>query len=183
MKNIITVLIILFLSGGAVAEKHDSYDNAYDFSFTHIDGVQRINLSDYKNKLIMIVNTASLCGFTKQYAELQELYDKYKDQGLVIIAAPSNDFGQQEPGSAAEIKTFCETNFGITFLISEKTHVQSNNSHPFFVWTRAKLGFLSGPKWNFYKYLISKDGKLITYFSSFTKPMSKKITKIIEENL
>ena len=184
MKHIISAFIItLFLSGGTIAKDNTTDNNAYDFSFKNIDGSNSINLSDYKGKLVMIVNTASLCGFTKQYSELQELYHKYKDQGLVIIAVPSNDFGKQEPGSGEEIKTFCETNFGITFPITEKVHVQSKASHPFFVWTREKLGFLSGPKWNFYKYLIGKDGNLVGYFSSFTKPMSKKLTKIIEENL
>ena len=178
MKNLIAAFILLFLSGGAMAN-----NNAYDFSFTNIDGVNKLNLSDYSGKVVMVVNTASLCGFTKQYSELQELYDKYKDRGFVIVAVPSNDFGKQEPGSSSEIKTFCETNFGITFPIAEKVDVKGKMSHPFFVWTREELGFLSGPKWNFYKYLIGKDGKLITYFSSFTKPMSKKITKAIEENL
>lgn len=163
--------------------KDNVIKNAYDFSFKSINGSSAINLSDYKGKVIMVVNTASLCGFTKQYSELQELYDKYKEQGLVVIAVPSNDFGKQEPGSSAEIQTFCETNFGITFPIAEKVTVQGKMSDPFFAWTRAELGFLSGPKWNFYKYLIGKDGTLITYFSSFTKPMSKKITKTIEENL
>ena len=158
-------------------------NNAYDFSFQSISGTSKIDLADYKDKVIMIVNTASLCGFTKQYTELQELYSQYKDQGFVLIAVPSNDFGKQEPGSSAEIKTFCETNFNIRFPIAEKIHVQGKTSHPFFVWTRQELGFLSGPKWNFYKYIIGKDGQLITYFSSFTKPMSKKITKVIEDAL
>lgn len=163
-----------------MANTQTTHDNAYTFSFKNISGTGEINLVDYKEKVIMVVNTASLCGFTKQYSELQELYTQYKDKGLVIIAVPSNDFGKQEPGSSAEIKTFCEANFNITFPIAEKIHVQSKISHPFFIWTRQELGFLSGPKWNFYKYIIGKDGKLIAYFSSFTKPMSKKITKVIE---
>ena len=180
MKHIITIITLLFLSGATMANTHT---NAYDFSFKDISGEKQINLSDYKDKVIMIVNTASLCGFTTQYTELQELYDKYKDKGFVLIAVPSNDFGKQEPGSSAEIKTFCETNFNITFPITEKVHVSSKASHPFFAWSRQELGFLSGPKWNFYKYVIGKDGKLIAYFSSFTKPMSTKVTKLIEEAL
>ncbi len=155
-------------------------NNAYNYSFQDISNTKQINLADYKNKVIMIVNTASLCGFTKQYTELQALYTKYKDRGFVLIAVPSDDFGKQEPGSNAEIKTFCETNFNITFPITEKLHVHNKMSHPFFSWTRQELGFLSGPKWNFYKYIIGKDGKLISYFSSFTKPTSKKIIKVIE---
>lgn len=155
--------------------------NAYSFSFSDISETNQIKLESYKGKVMMIVNTASLCGFTKQYSELQELYDKYRDEGFVIIAVPSNDFGKQEPGPNSEIQTFCETNFNIKFPITAKIHVTGKTSHPFFEWSRKELGFLSGPKWNFYKYIIDKNGKLIAYFSSFTKPMSKKITKVIEE--
>jgi glutathione peroxidase len=176
MKNIIILLTILLISGTSMA----TTNNAYNYSFQDISNTKQINLADYKNKVIMIVNTASLCGFTKQYTELQALYTKYKDRGFVLIAVPSDDFGKQEPGSNAEIKTFCETNFNITFPITEKLHVHNKMSHPFFSWTRQELGFLSGPKWNFYKYIIGKDGKLISYFSSFTKPTSKKIIKVIE---
>lgn len=157
--------------------------NAYSFSFQKIDNTGPLSLASYKGKLIMVVNTASLCGFTKQYTELQTLYETYKDKGLVIIAVPSNNFGGQEPGANEEIKTFCEMNFNITFPIAAKVDVQSDRSHPFFQWTRKELGMLSGPKWNFYKYLIDKDGKLITWFSSFTKPTSKKVIKLIEDNL
>ena len=160
-----------------------SKETVYNLSFQKIDGSGPLNLSDYKNKVVMIVNTASLCGFTKQYAELQTLYETYKDKGFVIIAVPSNDFGKQEPGTGEEIKTFCETNFNITFPIAAKVDVEGKNSHPFFELTRKEFGSLSGPKWNFYKYLVGKDGKLINWFSSFSKPMSKKITKVIEENL
>ena len=183
MKHIPLLLTLLFLSGATMANTPSTQNSAYDFSFKDISGTNQINLADYKGKVIMVVITASLCGFTKQYSELQELYAQYKDKGFVLIAVPSNDFGKQEPGSSSEIKTFCETNFNITFPIAEKVHVQSKMSHPFFAWTRQELGFLSGPKWNFYKYIIGKDGKIITYFSSFTKPMSKKITKVIEEAL
>lgn len=157
--------------------------NAHSFSFQKIDNSGPLNLSSYKGKVIMIVNTASLCGFTKQYAELQTLYETYKDRGLVIIAVPSNDFGSQEPGDGEEIKTFCETNFNITFPLTQKVDVKGDKAHPFFIWTHKELGMLSGPKWNFYKYLIDKNGKLIGWFSSFTKPTSKKIINLIEENL
>lgn len=157
--------------------------NAYDFSFKSIDEASEIKLSDFKGKLIMVVNTASLCGFTKQYKELENLYKKYRDKGLVIIAVPSNNFGGQEPKSNSEIKTFCETNFGIDFPIAAKVDVQSNKSHPFFVWTREKFGWISGPKWNFYKYLIGKDGEPVAWFSPLRKPTSKVITKVIEQHL
>ena len=176
LRTVVGFLIIA-ISGVAMAE------NAYDFSFKKIDGSGPINLSDYRGKVIMVVNSASLCGFTKQYSELEELYKKYKDKGFVLIAVPSNDFGGQEPKSNSEIANFCEVNFGITFPISEKVRVQSKTSHPFFIWTRSKLGFLSGPKWNFYKYLIGPDGELIEWFSSLTSPSSNKITNMIEKHL
>lgn len=182
MKHILALLLSLFISLSAAGGTMQK-ESVYNLSFQKIDESGPINLSDYKDKVILVVNTASLCGFTKQYAELQTLYETYKDKGLVIIAVPSNDFGKQEPGSGAEIKSFCETNFNITFPITSKVDVEGKNSHPFFSLTRKEFGFLSGPKWNFYKYLIGKDGKLITWFSSFTKPMSKKMTHIIEENL
>ncbi|MGV2432020.1 MAG UNVERIFIED_CONTAM: glutathione peroxidase [Rickettsiaceae bacterium] len=157
-------------------------DKLYEFTFQKIDGGE-IKLSDYKGKLIMIVNTASKCGFTKQYAALQELYTKYQDRGLVIIGVPSNNFGSQEPGTDGEIKNFCESNFNITFPMASKVDVKGDNSHPFFIWIRQKLGPLSGPKWNFYKYLISKEGDPIDYFASVTKPDAKKVINTIEQNL
>ena len=174
----LTIILLSLITGRLVMA-----ENAYDFSFQKIDGSGALRLSDYKGKLIMVVNTASLCGFTKQYADLEKLYGLYKDKGFVIIAVPSNDFGKQEPASNGEIKDFCEVNFNISFPIAEKVSVKGANSHPFFVWTNAKFGYLSGPKWNFYKYLISPDGKLIEWFSSVSSPTSSKITKLIEVNL
>lgn len=173
----IIILLSLILSEGAVA------DNVYDFSFQKIDGSGEIKLSSYKGKVIMVVNTASLCGFTKQYADLEKLYQQYKNKGFEIIAVPSNDFGKQEPGSSEEIQNFCEVNFDISFPIAEKVDVKGEKSHPFFVWTRENLGGLSGPKWNFYKYIIGKDGEILGWFSSMASPASKKIIKLIEENL
>jgi len=175
--HLVIILLSLIVSRGTMA------DNVYDFSFQKIDGSGELKLSDYKGKLIIVVNTASLCGFTKQYSALESLYKKYKDKGFVIIAVPSNDFGDQEPANDGEIKNFCEVNFNITFPIAQKVNVSGESSHPFFVWTREKLGFLSGPKWNFYKYIITPDGRLIEWYSSMTKPDASKIIKIIEENL
>ena len=157
--------------------------NAYDFEFNKIDGSGKIKLADYKNKLILIVNTASLCGFTKQYDQLEQLWQKYKDKGLIILAVPSNNFGNQEPSTNNEIANFCTVNFNISFLITEKVDVIGNDSHPFFNWTREKLGWLSGPKWNFYKYIINQKGEPIAWFSSITSPTSNKIVNIINKNL
>ncbi len=158
-------------------------DNIYDFEFKAINGQKTIKLNDYKGKLILIVNTASLCGFTKQYAELEEIWQKYKDKGLIVIAIPSNDFGSQEPGSNKEIANFCQVNFNISFLLTEKLPVSGANSHPFFKWTKESFGRLSGPQWNFYKYIISPEGKPAAWFTSFTSPGSAKLIKTIEKNL
>ena len=157
--------------------------NKYNFEFDKIDSSNKIRLNDYLGKLLLIVNTASSCGFTKQYKELEILWQKYKESGLVVIGVPSNDFGNQETGSNEEIANFCEVNFNISFLMRKKLEVVGNNSHEFFNLPRKKFGYLSGPKWNFYKYLIGIDGELITWFSSITVPNSKKLITIIEKNL
>jgi glutathione peroxidase len=179
MRVLHKIIILLSLLTGATVMA----DNAYDFSFQKIDGSGELKLSSYKGKIIMVVNTASFCGFTKQYADLEKLYKQYKDKGFEIIAVPSNDFGKQEPGPNAEIQNFCEVNFNISFPITEKVDVKGKESHPFFIWTRGNFGGLSGPKWNFYKYIIGKDGEILEWFSSMTSPTSKKIIKLIEENL
>lgn len=138
-----------------------------------------INLSDYKGKYLLFVNVASECGFTGQYEDLQKLYETYQDK-LMIIGVPCNQFGGQEPGSASEIQEFCKVNYGVTFLITEKVDVKGNNQHPLYQWLtqQSKNGSSSSSvKWNFQKYLVSKNGELIDYYFSITKPMSDKITK------
>ena len=152
---------------------------AHEFSFNSIDG-KIINLKDYKEKVIVIVNVASRCGFTNQYEDLQKLWSNYQDQNLVVIGVPTNNF-KQEPGSNKEIKDFCETNFGINFPMTEKINVIGNNSHPFYKWARKSFGIGAIPKWNFHKIIIGKEGKIVDTFSSITKPSSKKFLKIIEE--
>ncbi len=154
--------------------------SAHDFSFESIDG-EPLPLVQYAGKAILLVNTASKCGFTPQYEGLQTLWETYGEQGLVVLGAPSNDFGQQEPGSEAQIKEFCEVNFSINFPMTAKITTKGENAHPFYRWVRAETG--SAPKWNFYKYLIGPDGKLIAAFPSAVKPMSKELTKAIEDIL
>ena len=165
-------------SGSAIA----SEKNAFDFSFKSISG-KELPLSDYKGKVIMVVNTASLCGFTKQYTALQELYTRYKDKGFVIIGVPSNDFGGQEPEDEKAIKKFCEVNYNITFPLTEKYAVTGENAHPFYKWAAEEKGGISIPKWNFHKYLIGPDGKIIDWYFSSTSPLAERVTKTIEENL
>ena len=142
-----------------------------------------INLNEYKGKVVLLVNVASKCGFTKQYSGLQTLYEKYKDNGFVVIAIPSNQFGGQEPGSNKEIKDFCETNFNITFPIADKVNVKGENAHDIYKWAKKNYGQSTVPKWNFHKILINQDGKIEDTFASFTKPTSNKIIKKIEQLL
>jgi glutathione peroxidase len=155
---------------------------AYNFSFKKPNG-EALPLSSFSGKVLLIVNTASQCGFTKQYKNLQGLYQQYHDRGLEILAVPSNDFGKQEPGTDEDIQTFCEINFGVKFTVAKKEIVNGNNAHPFYVWAKKTLGFGTGPKWNFHKYLINQEGKLVDYFNSFTSPTSAKVIKIIERYL
>ena len=153
----------------------------YDFSIESITG-ETINFKDYKNKVILVVNTASYCGFTKQYDELQELWDLYKDKGLIVLGVPSNSFNQ-EKSNDADVKEFCEVNFNINFPLTTLTEVKGKNAHELFKWAKENHGKSAEPKWNFHKILINKDGKVQDTFASFTKPTSKKIIKAIENIL
>ena len=159
-------------------------ENAYSYSFKDINEEDTINLSDYKGKTLVVVNTASLCGFTYQYDGLQKLYDDYKDQGLVVLGVPSNDFGNQESGTNSEVKEFCESTFSITFPLTEKNIVKGKDAHPFFKWSKKELGFIGGvPRWNFHKIIIGKDGNAIAGYTALTRPSSKKFISEIEKAL
>lgn len=150
----------------------------YDISINGLDGTP-IDLTSFKGKHLLFVNVASQCGFTPQYKELQKLSDTYADT-LVVIGSPCNQFGKQEPGDASQIQTFCERNFGVTFLLTEKIDVKGSKQHPLYKWLTAKDQNgkkSSSVKWNFQKYLVNKEGKLVDYYFSITKPMSSKITK------
>ena len=155
--------------------------NFYDLQINDISG-EVINFKDYKNKVILIVNTASYCGFTKQYTDLQNLWEKYKAQGLIVLGIPSDSFNQEKKANK-EVKEFCEVNFNISFPLSEITNVKGENAHPVFKWAKESFGNSAVPKWNFHKILINKDGQIIDTFASFTSPMSSKITKKIEKSL
>ena len=153
----------------------------YDLSIESITG-EMINFNDYKNKAVLIVNTASYCGFTKQYNELQELWDLYKVKGLIVLGVPSNSFNQ-EKNSNTDVKEFCEVNFNINFPLTAITEVKGENAHDLFKWAKDNHGKSAVPKWNFHKILINKEGKIEDTFASFTNPMSKKIIKKIENIL
>ena len=159
-------------------------ENAYSYSFKDINEEDVINLSDYKGKTLVVVNTASLCGFTYQYDGLQILYYDYKDQGLVVLGVTSNDFGNQESGTNSEVKEFCESTFSITFPLTEKNVVKGKDAHPFFKWSKKELGFIGGvPRWNFHKIIIGKDGNAIAGYTALTRPSSKKFISEIEKAL
>lgn len=154
----------------------------YDIEINSLEG-QPIDLSDYKGKMILIVNVASECGFTGQYTDLQKLYDEYQDN-LMVIGVPCNQFGGQEPGTADDIQTFCQKNYGVTFLMTEKVDVKGSNQHPLYKWLTSKEqngNSNSSVKWNFQKYLINEDGQLVDYYFSITSPMSNKITKHLNQ--
>ena len=177
-KLISNALIYLGLSMPASA----SSLTAFDFEFTDVSG-KPYPLSQHKGKVLMIVNTASKCGFTPQYEALNNVYEKFKDKGLVVIAVPSNDFGGQEPLSNSEIKEFCELQFKTKFPIMSKATVIGENADPFYKWANEQAGVFGKPKWNFHKYIIGKDGKLKEWFSSITKPDDAAVLKAIENAL
>ena len=152
---------------------------AYDFVFESIDG-EKLPLNAFRGKVILVVNTASRCGFTQQYKALQSLWSKYRNQGLIVLGIPSNDFGRQEPGDESEIKTFCEVNFNVDFPMTSKVNVKGESAHPFYKWARDEMGSIAIPRWNFHKYLIAADGRLIDWFASTTDPGSKRLISAIE---
>ena len=176
----VILIIIMFPFSNKSLAKYEKI--IYDFEIESITG-EKIIFSKYKNKPILLVNVASKCGFTKQYEDLQKLWEKYKDKGLIVIGLPSNQFGGQEPGSNKEIKNFCEVNFNINFPMTTKIDVKGENVNPIYKWAIENYGNKASPKWNFYKILINNDGKIEQTYSSMTNPMSKKIIKKIEKLL
>ena len=155
---------------------------AYDFSFRTIDGAP-MPLADYRGKVLLVVNTASYCGLTPQYEGLEALYRRFRDQGLVVIGVPANDFGKQEPGTAQEIKSFCTTRFAVDFPLASKEQVIGGEAHPFYKWAVAELGEDAAPKWNFHKYLIGKDGSIAGVFGSRTVPDAPDLVQAVEAAL
>lgn len=156
--------------------------NAHDFAFTRLSG-EELPLKDFAGKAILVVNTASECGYTPQYDELEALWQANKDKGLVVLGVPCNQFGGQEPGSEAEIGAFCRKNYGVTFPMTAKNDVKGKTAHPFYKWAAGEAGLLGKPKWNFHKFLIGRDGAFIDWFSSQTKPTGPKIKKALEKLL
>lgn len=166
-----------------IAQGRSDGSTAYSFTFPALVGDQSIALNAYAGQVILVVNTASHCGFTGQYADLETLYQQYRDKGFVIIGVPSNQFANQEPENNSEIASFCRKNFGVTFPMTQKMDVIGKSAHPFFQWANRQLGFGSAPKWNFHKILIGRDGRAITYFYSATGPLSPRVKRAIDAAL
>ena len=156
-----------------------SAERFHDFQFTSIDGTP-LPMDGFKGKAVLVVNTASQCGYTNHYEGLQALWQTYRERGLVVLGVPSNDFGAQEPGSSAEIKNFCAVNFDVDFPLTEKQVVSGEQAHPFFRWAKAQLGSTTVPRWNFHKYLVAPDGRLHTWFATREPPTSPRVAAAIE---
>ena len=156
--------------------------SAHDFSFTSIEG-KPMPMSVYKGHPVLIVNTASQCGFTPQYKGLQALWLSHKARGLIVLGVPSNDFGAQEPGSNAEIEDFCETRFGVDFPLTAKVSVVGPGAHPMYQWIAKEVGEAATPKWNFTKYLVGKDGAIVETFGPRIDPLAPEVMKAVEAAL
>ena len=170
--------MFLFFKNSAMSNYEKVF---YDFKIESING-EIINFKEYENKVVLLVNTASYCGFTKQYDDLQKLWDQYKSKGLIVLGVPSNSFNQEKKKNS-EIKKFCEVNFNINFPLTTLTEVKGNNAHQIFKWAKENHGKSAVPKWNFHKLLINKMGKIEETYTSLTKPNSKKIISRIERLL
>jgi len=174
MKSLLALSLFLL---GTLSMAHA--DTAHDFAFTSIEG-EDFSMADYAGKAVLVVNTASRCGYTSQYKGLQSLWESYEAQGLIVLGVPSNDFGAQEPGTEAQIKDFCEAQFGVTFPMTEKYEVKGASAHPFYQWAAALEG---EPRWNFHKYLLGPDGQMVESFPSSDDPMGSKIRGAVEQLL
>ena len=179
-KNLIIgfAILMFFFKSSSMAEYEKIF---FDFKIEGING-KIINLDTFENKVVLLVNTASYCGFTKQYSDLQKLWDKYNSKGLIVFGVPSNSFNQEKKNNE-DVKKFCEVNFNINFPLTAITDVKGDNAHEIFKWAKKNHGKSAVPKWNFHKILINKEGKIHDTFSSFTNPTSDKLIKKIEEIL
>ena len=166
MLMLLSLVIVLppAMGSAAMPTPGNTPDNAHDFDFVSIDGAP-LPLKGFAGKAVLVVNTASMCGYTPQYADLQALWERYRGRGLVVLGVPSNDFGGQEPGSAEQIKDFCEVNFSVDFPMTEKQAVTGAGAHPFYRWAGQELGPAAAPRWNFHKFLIGRDGRVVDRFA------------------
>jgi glutathione peroxidase len=177
MIKLFIVIITMFFS-----TKSTSSDKSFhDFSIESISG-EDIVLADYKDKVVLLVNTASQCGFTPQYAGLQKIYDRYKDDGFVVLGVPSDDFNQ-ELSNDDDVKKFCEIRYGVNFPLTSIQKIKGESAHPLYKWISGNTSVIGQPRWNFHKYLISKEGQIVNWFSSMTSPTSEGLLKQVEQAL
>ena len=175
-KFLIIILVMFFSTKSMSSDK-----SFHDFSIESISGGD-IKLADYKNKVVLLVNTASQCGFTPQYAGLQKIYDRYKDDGLVVLGVPSDDF-KQELSSDDDVKKFCEIRYGVNFPLTSIQKIKGESAHPLYKWISGNTSVIGQPRWNFHKYLISKEGQILNWFSSMTSPTSEGLLNQVEQAL
>ena len=175
MTKFFTLFLTMFFFSN---HSHANDQSFYDIVIESIEG-KEIKISDYKGKAVLIVNTASKCGFTPQYAGLQKLYDRYHEEGLVVLGVPSNDFNQ-ELNKNTEVKEFCEIRYGVNFPMTTIQKIKGSNAHPLYKWLTSNVSVIGTPRWNFHKFLIGKDGEFLNWFSSMTSPSSEGLIKEIE---
>ena len=177
MKKYIFAILIMFFNKNSISA------NLYfhDFTIESISG-DEINLDGYKNKVVLLVNTASQCGFTPQYAGLQKIYDRYKDEGFVVLGVPSDDFNQELPNNT-EVQKFCEIRYGVNFPLTSIQKIKGQEAHPLYKWISSEMSVIAQPRWNFHKYLIGKNGDIINWYSSMTSPTSDSLVLEIETAL
>ncbi len=179
---VMAALLSHFVSGGAAAAGVGTVLDWRRLDLPAIDGGQ-LSPDLFRGKVVLVVNTASQCGFTPQYQGLEELWRSYRDKGLVVLGIPSNDFGGQEPGSNAQVQNFCEINYGVDFPLMEKQVVTGGQAHPLYRWAAAQTGAVGVPRWNFHKLLIGRDGRLVDWFSSMTSPSSDRLKAAVDRAL
>ena len=170
-----------FMYAKSFLYSNSSEGSFYDFNIKSITG-EEIKLSDYKDKVVLLVNTASQCGFTPQYSGLQKIYDRYKNDNFIVLGVPSDDFNQ-ELSNESDVKKFCEIRYGVNFPLTSIQKIKGDNAHPLYKWIASNVSVIAQPRWNFHKYLIGKDGEILNWYSSMTSPTSDGLTKQIEEAL
>ena len=177
MYKALFILTVIFFNN-MTSVNANSFHN---FTIESIEG-NEIKMSDYKNKVVLLVNTASKCGFTPQYSGLQKIYERYKDDGFIVLGVPSNEFNQ-ELNKNSDVKEFCEIRFGVNFPLTKIQKIKGADAHPIYKWVAENVSLIGTPRWNFHKYLIGKDGQIINWYSSMTSPSSQGLINEIEKAL
>ena len=180
--RVLVPLLLIGYGAVAVASPQPKKLTAHQHGFVSIDD-SPLPLDTFAGKVLLVVNTASFCGFTSQYQGLQALWTAFKKKGLVVIGVPSNDFGWQEPGTNDEIKQFCQGAFGVTFPLTAKYKVKGANAHPFYQWARETYGDRHAPRWNFHKYLVGRDGRIVGAYASGISPKSERLLTAVKSAL